>query len=114
MRYYEMVKCKRMALRMHKDTFAKAIGIDPIMYGRFENGELIPKPIFDAIVCGADKYIRNLKFTQQLEVNIVANALSLHLRENEADKTKALNYILISVAKLNLEVSKENLGLEES
>ena len=114
MRFYEMVKCKRRALRMRKETFARAISIDPVIYGRFEDGELIPKPIFDAIVYGVESYIRSLSYKEQLEMNIVANALSLHLRENEADKTKALNYILISVAKLNLEVSKENLGLEES
>lgn len=114
MRYYDMVKCKRRSMRMYKEKFARLIDIDLEMYERFENGELIPKPIFDAIVYGVDKLVKSYSWEEQLEINIVANALSLRCRESDADKRKALNYIIISAAKLDLEVSRQNLESEAS
>lgn len=111
MKICDVIKCKRLALGMTQQEIADIVGVAATTISNFESGKEVSVPIFNGIKIGIENAIRELTREEYLQYSIVNHAYQLAY-ETDSEKLKTLDYMLLNIAKLNLELSNKTYESE--
>ena len=106
MRTCDIIRCKRLALGMSQQEIANIVGVAATTISNFESGKAVSVPIFNGIKIGIENAVRGLDRKEYLQYSIVYHAYLLEY-ETDSEKLKTLNYMLLDMAKLSLELSNK-------
>lgn len=113
MKYYERIKCKRMALTMNEIEFAETIGVDVMTYLKFEAGDAVSDSVFKDVRRGWNTYSNTLDKDRRLQISILSYVFSLSY-QNKFEKQNTINYIVRDIGKLGTRLFKSENEEEES
>lgn len=105
MKTCDLIRCKRQALGMTQKELADIVGVSSNTISNFESGKEVSIPIFNGIKNGIEKAVSELNKEDYLKYSITYKAYKLDL-ESDAEKIKTLNYMLLDIAKLMLELNR--------
>lgn len=108
MKYCDVLKCKRLGLDLTQTELGKLVGVSGATISSFENGEQVSPVIFNGIKYAIDNYTKSLPRQKMLIALIKTQIFSLDYEYDTKSKQTTLNHLIITIAKLNLELEKEN------
>ena len=111
MKTCDIIRCKRQALGMTQQEIANIVGVSSNTISNFESGKEVSVPIFNGIKIGIENAVRELTREEYLQYSIVYHAYLLAY-ETDGEKLKTLNYMLLDMAKLSLELSNKTYESE--
>ena len=103
MKLCDSYRCKRLALGMSQGELGELIGVTQNTISRFESGEEVSKPVFNAIRLGVENYITNLEREKYLRTRILEAVYSLEY-QSEQEQLKTLSHMQVHMGKLSLDL----------
>ena len=111
MKTCDIIRCKRLALGMSQQEVADIVGVASCTISNFESGKEVSVPIFNGIKIRIENAVRELDREKYLQYSVVYHAYLLEY-ETDSEKLKTLNYMLLDMAKLSLELSNKKHEVE--
>lgn len=100
MRGYLKIKCRREALGMSKEEFAKIAKVDEEMISKIEEGEIGGK-VLNKVQYNTYQYLKRLSKKEYLTTELIEEALYLRY-EDETEHMKTLTHIALHANKMNM------------
>ena len=106
MKFYDVMKCKRMALGWSQKDLAEQVGVSSATISTFERGEPVSHLIENAIKRTIDDTIAALPWEKRSEVNLVSQSLGLAY-QTPREKLASAMYINLAATHLGIELNKQ-------